>query len=96
MSWDFSATLYFVTVKIDYQDDGTPSEVKVVEAFTSFIEVQDASAIGLRKLIRNFIQQKGLDIKKNCRGQEYDGAAVMSGKYSSLHEKIQDVAPHAY
>ena len=85
----------FCYVKIDYHDDGTPSELKVVEAFTSFIEVEDSSAIGLHKLITNSIQQKGLDIK-NCRGQGYDGAAVMNGKYSGLHKKIQDVAPHAY
>ena len=70
------------------------SELKVVEEFTSFIEVEDSSAIGLHKLVTNSIQHKGFDIK-NCRGQGYDGAAVMSGKYSGLHKKIQDVAPHA-
>ena len=70
------------------------SELKVVEEFTSFIEVEDSSAIGLHKLVTNSIQQKGLDIK-NYREQGYDGAAVMSGKYSGLHKKIQDVAPHA-
>ena len=43
----------------------------------------------------NSIQQKGLDVK-NCHGQGYDGTVVMSGKYSSLHKKIQGVAPHAY
>ena len=85
----------FPYVKIDYHDDGTPSALKVVEAFTSFIEVVDSSAIGLHKRITNSIQQKELDIK-NCPGQGCDGAAVMSGKYSSLHKKIQDVAPHAY
>ena len=69
--------------------------MKVVETFASFIEAEDSSAIGLHKLITNFIQQKGLDIK-NCRGQDYDGAAVMGGKYSGLHKKTQDVAPHAY
>ena len=69
--------------------------MQVIEAFTSFTEVEDSSAIGLHKLITNSIQEKGLDIK-NCRGQGYDGAAVMSGKYSSLQKKIQDVAPHAY
>ena len=53
----------FRYVKIDYHDDGTPSELKVVETFTSFIEVEDLSAIGLHKLITNSIQQKGLDIK---------------------------------
>ena len=53
----------FCYVKINYHDDGTPSELKVVEAFTSFIKVKDSSAIGLHKLIINSIQQKGLDIK---------------------------------
>ena len=85
----------FCYVKVDYHDDGTPSELKVVEAFTSFIEVEDLSTIGLHKLITNSIQQKMLGIK-NCRGQGYDGTAVMSGKYSGLHKKIEDVAPHAY
>ena len=68
----------FRYVKIDYHDNGTPSELKVVEAFTSFIGVEDSSAIGLHKLITNFIQQKGLDIKYSRR-QGYDGIAVMSG-----------------
>ena len=86
-------SVVFCYVKIDYHDDGTPSELKVVEAFTSFIEVENSSAIGLHKLITNSIQQKRLDIK-NCRRQGYDGAAVMGEKYSSLHKKIQDMAPH--
>ena len=62
-------------VKIDYHDNGTPSELKVAEAFTSFIQVEDSSAVELLKLITNSIQQKGLHIK-NCRGQGYNGAAV--------------------
>ena len=74
----------FCYVKIDYHDNETPLEPKVVEAFTSFIEVKDSSAIGLHILITNSIQRKKLDIK-NCRGQGYDGAAMMSGKYSGLH-----------
>ena len=45
----------FRYVKIDYHDDRSPSELKVVEAFTSFIEVEDSSAIGLHKLITNSI-----------------------------------------
>ena len=77
----------FRYVKIDYHDDGMPSEQKVIEAFISFIKVEDSSAIELHKLITNSIQQKGLDIK-NYRGQRYDGDAVMIGKYSGLHKKI--------
>ena len=53
----------FRYVKINCHDDGMPSQLKVVEAFTSFIEVEVSSAIGSHKLIRNSIQQKRLDIK---------------------------------
>ena len=53
----------FRYVKIDYHNDGTPSELKVVKALTSFIEVEDSSVIGLHKMITNSIQKKGLDIK---------------------------------
>ena len=77
-------------MQIDYHDEGTPSELKVVEAFTSFIDVEDSSAIEWHKLITNSIQQKGLDIK-NCRGQEYDGPAVISGKYSELRELTYNI-----
>ena len=34
----------FRYVKIDYHDNGTPSKLKVVEAFASFSEVEDLSA----------------------------------------------------
>ena len=85
----------FRYVKNAYHDEGTPRELQVIEAFTSFTEVEDSSAIGLHKLITNSIQEKGLDIK-NCNGQGYDGAAVMRGKYNGLQKKIKDVAPHAY
>ena len=37
----------FPYVKIAYHDDGTPRELQVIEAFTSFTEVEDSSAIGL-------------------------------------------------
>ena len=40
-----------------------PSELKVIEVFTSFIEVENSSAIGLHKLITDSIQQKGFDKK---------------------------------
>ena len=42
--------------------------LNVVEAFTTFIKVEDSFAIGLRKLITNSIEQKGLHMK-NFRGQ---------------------------
>ena len=53
----------FCYVKIEYHDDGTPPELKVVKAFKPSIKVEDSSAIRLHKLITNSIQQKELDIK---------------------------------
>ena len=52
----------FRYVKIGYHDDGMPSELKVVEVFISFIEVESSSAIRLHKLINSAIpfSKKGL------------------------------------
>ena len=84
----------FPYVKINYHVDGKSRELEVLEAFTSFIEVEESFAMGLHKLITNSIEQKELDVKNRC-GQGYDGVTVMSGKYLGLLKKIQDVAPHA-
>ena len=45
----------FCYVKIAYHDDRTRSELKVVEAFTSFTKVEDSSAIEFHKLITDSI-----------------------------------------
>ena len=45
----------FRYVKINCHDHGTPSKLKVVEAFTSFIKVDNSSGIGLHKPITNSI-----------------------------------------
>ena len=85
----------FRYVKIYYHDDVQQhSELKVVEAFTSFIEVEDSSALHAQT-DNEFHLAEG-DCHKNCHEQGYNGAAEISGKYFGLHKKIQDVAPHAY
>ena len=52
----------FRYVKIDYHVNGTPSELSVVEAFTSFIEVEDSPAIRLHERIP-FSRRGLIDIK---------------------------------
>ena len=49
----------FRYVKIDYRDDGTPSELKV-KAFTSCIEVENSSIIGLHKTDNEFHSAEGV------------------------------------
>jgi len=37
----------------------------------------------MASILLNFMQEKGLDIG-NCRGQSYDNASNMSGRYNSV------------
>nr|XP_013189863.1 unnamed protein product [Amyelois transitella] len=69
-------------------------EVKVMESFIDFIETKDKTAEGISKMILDKIQADGLDIS-NCRGQAYDNAAVMAGKYSGVQQRIQEINPKA-
>lgn len=45
-------------------------------------------------LIKNVLSMFNLDLQK-CRGQGYDGAAVMSGVYSGVQKRINDIVPSA-
>uniref|UniRef100_A0A8D8TQM6 Zinc finger MYM-type protein 1 n=1 Tax=Cacopsylla melanoneura TaxID=428564 RepID=A0A8D8TQM6_9HEMI len=44
--------------------------------------------------LMNFLKEMDLDIK-DCRGQSYDNASNMSGKYNGLQAKIKEISPHA-
>lgn len=74
---------------------GKPCELKICEVFISFREIKDQSAQGLEDEIMKSLSEKGLDLTK-CRGQGYDGAAVMSGTYHGVQQRILEKSPHAY
>uniref|UniRef100_A0A6P7GRT3 Zinc finger MYM-type protein 1-like n=1 Tax=Diabrotica virgifera virgifera TaxID=50390 RepID=A0A6P7GRT3_DIAVI len=82
-------------VKIEKSELGKPTKLEICEVFFSFIEVKDQTAEGLADEILKTINSKGLDLSK-CRGQGYDGAAVMSGVYNGVQRRIKDKAPNAY
>jgi len=48
-----------------------------------FYELKHHAAKDYEQLIREIVFKLNLDISK-CRGQGYDGAAVMSGKYKGV------------
>ncbi|XP_042308882.1 zinc finger MYM-type protein 1-like isoform X2 [Sceloporus undulatus] len=85
----------FRYVKIENDQSGKPCKLNICETFTSFTAVTDQPSSGLEHLIIKSISEKGLDITK-CRGQGYDSASVMSGVYSGVQKRIQELAPHAY
>jgi hypothetical protein len=66
----------------------------VRETFLGFIPERDQSAEAVADLIMSQINAAGLDILR-CRGQGYDGAAVMSGIYAGVQKRIIAHSPNA-
>ena len=60
----------------------------VRETFLGFIPEKNQSAEGVANLIRDNVKEAELDISK-CRGQDYDGASVMSDIHSGVQTLIK-------
>lgn len=65
------------------------------ETFLGFFEISGHGAKSYEEFVLKSMSENGLDIL-NCRGQGYDGASVMSGKYSGLQRRILDHVPTAF
>ncbi|XP_050504948.1 zinc finger MYM-type protein 1-like [Diabrotica virgifera virgifera] len=73
-----------LTVILKYCDNkGNP-----VERFVGFYKNTGHSSQQLEETVIGMLESLKLDIK-NCRGQSYDNASNMSGKYSGLQERIK-------
>lgn len=68
--------------------------IKISESFLGFITLTHQNAAKISEEVCTFLNRHNLDIKK-CRGQGYDGAAVMSGKYGGVQAIIKDLSPNA-
>ena len=63
--------------------NGLPSET-----FLTFLELKDYSGVGMANLVRKYLTTElQLDFRK-YRGQSYDNAANMAGRYNGMHQKI--------
>ena len=72
-----------------------PSEkVEIEEVFLGFIEIDDQSAESITDELLKFLNNLGINISK-CGGQSYDGASVMSGKYSGIQARLKKWVPSA-
>lgn len=65
-----------------YMEDCTP-----VERFLTFMPNQGHKAKEMFNGLCTFLKENDLDIK-NCRGQSYDNASAMSGKYNGLQALV--------
>ncbi|KAL4153489.1 hypothetical protein QTP88_001322 [Uroleucon formosanum] len=67
--------------------------VKIKESFLGFFEIHHQGDVDYKNLISQLLHNLGFDINK-CKGQGYDGATVMSGIYSGLQKRINDIVPN--
>lgn len=81
-----------LTIIVRYiQEDGFP-----VERFLGFIEVESHTGESLANQLWDFLSiECGLDMSK-LRGQSYDNAANMSGRYRGVQAVIRSRCPYAY
>lgn len=61
-----------------------------VERFVKFLDMEGHSAEQLAQSLLDFLKENDIDIK-DCRGQSYDNASNMSGKYSGLQARIKEL-----
>lgn len=79
---------------IEDQARPTCTKIEINESFLGFIELTEQNSENFETVLINTLEHMGIDIKK-CRGQGYDGAANMSGKYSGLQARIKRRVPNA-
>ena len=59
-----------------------------VERFIKFIPIYEHTGESLAKILLTFLEGNGISIT-NCRGQSYDNASNMSGKYNGMQAWIR-------
>ncbi|KAB0798511.1 hypothetical protein PPYR_09504 [Photinus pyralis] len=67
---------------------------KIRERFFGFLEIEQHDSSYLENVILSALSSLTLSITQ-CRGQSYDNAANMSGKYSGLQTRIKSHCPSA-
>ena len=65
-----------------------------VSVFLTFVATSCQDAESLSKYILDNLRKHGLDPSRIV-SQGYDGASVMSGRYTGVQQRIKDVVPHA-
>ncbi|XP_073499099.1 zinc finger MYM-type protein 1-like [Phyllobates terribilis] len=65
-----------------------------VERFLQFIPVIGHTGKQIAELIVDMLSKNGINIQ-DCRGQSYDNAANMSGKYNGVQAHVRNVCPYA-
>lgn len=79
-----------LTVIFRYMENDSP-----VERFVTFLANQGHKSQEMFDSLVKLLSELGIDLQ-NCRGQSYDNASAMSGKFNGLQAKVAAVNPLAY
>ena len=83
-----------LSILVRYVHEDVIGEPSVKEVFLGFCEATDLSGEGLSRLIMAKLRGWGIDLS-DMRGQGYDGASAMSGKFNGVQAKIRAQYPLA-
>ena len=78
-----------LTVVFRYMEKTSP-----VERFVTFMPNRGHKALDMFNALNEFLQSQDIDIS-DCRGQSYDNASSMSGKYNGLQALVRQKNPRA-
>jgi len=67
-------------------------EGKIVERFLAFEPIESHTGESLAECVVAMVDSLGLELS-NCRGQSYDNASNMSGKYNGLQAHLKKINP---
>ena len=73
----------FMTLVFRYMEESGP-----VERFVTFMPNRGHKAADMFKALADFLEKHNLSIQ-DCRGQSYNNASSMSGKYNCLQALVQ-------
>ncbi|CAK1592716.1 unnamed protein product [Parnassius mnemosyne] len=74
-----------LTFTVRYVTDQGP-----IERFLMFVPIEGHNAEYLTEVVVKFFKDNDIDIN-DCRGQSYDNASNMSGRYSGLQTRIREI-----
>lgn len=85
------STVEQLSICIRYFDDNSKT---INEHFIQFVPITDCSGKGIADTILQKLVEWEIDITQ-CRGQGYDGASAMSGKFNGVQTHIREKIPSA-
>lgn len=78
-----------LTVVLRYMEGAEP-----VERFFTFLPSTGHKGIDMAKAVQSYLKDIGINIL-DCRGQSYDNASNMSGKYQGMQSRLLEINPCA-